>query len=167
MILATQIKDPDGLVGTLALVLLLSVGLVRLFRWHTDRPASPDPWNDEVAAGMDAEDAKALCHQCLEAHDSSHDFCKDCGAPVGQYTNWLPFPFYFSIGHILRLGASGGYKETPFTVCGFILLGLAEYGWFAPVYWWRLLNNIPTDRSSEPSSDSKTSETVPENLTGS
>lgn len=64
--------------------------------------------------------------------------CPRCGAAIGIYTDWLPFPYLFSLGHMLRLGASGDFKRTPVTLADFWLLGFAEYTVFAPIYWYRL-----------------------------
>jgi hypothetical protein len=71
--------------------------------------------------------------------EAAVDFCPECGAPVGTYTNWLPFPYLFSLGHTVRLGASGDFERTPVTLAGFWLLGLIEYTALAPLYWYRLL----------------------------
>jgi hypothetical protein len=67
----------------------------------------------------------------------------------------LPFPYLFSIGHTLRIGTDGRFKRSPLTITGFLLVGLAEYALFAPVYWFvflkRLLHPPPADPPNQPS----------------
>ena len=106
-------EDPTMRVGALGIVILLCLGLWMLIRWLFSGPQRPDPWSDEVAAEIAKDDAVPLCHRCLAPHDSRVDFCPDCGAPVGAYTNWLPYPYLFSIGHTLRIGASGDFRRSP------------------------------------------------------
>jgi hypothetical protein len=109
-------EDPTTLVGVLGITILLCLGLWRFIRWLFSGPPRPDPWSDEVAAEIAKDDAVPLCHRCLAPHDSSVNFCPDCGAPVGAYTNWLPYPYLFSIGHTLRIGASGDFRRSPLTI---------------------------------------------------
>ena len=126
---------------TLVIAVFLGVGAVviyRLIRWFCTGPIQPEPWEKNVADAMESEEARPLCCHCLEPHSTDASFCPDCGAPVGQYTNLLPFPYLFSIGHLLRTGTSGDCQRTPLTVIGFVLLGIVEYSVFAPVYWLRL-----------------------------
>src|SRR5689334_21297094 len=82
-------------------------GLWRFARWLVAGAQKPEPWDDEVAAAMTSEEAVPLCCRCLEPHHESADFCPVCGAPVGTYTNLLPFPYLFSLGDLLRVGTSG------------------------------------------------------------
>ena len=146
-------EDPTMRVGVLGIVILLCLGLWMLIRWLFSGPQRPDPWSDEVAAEIAKDDAVPLCHRCLAPHESWVDFCPDCGAPVGAYTNWLPYPYLFCIGHTLRIGASGDFRRSPLTIAGFLCLGLAEYALFAPVYWFMLLKGLSTRGKSEPPSD--------------
>ncbi len=145
--------DPTTVVGVLGIAILLCLVLWRLFRWLFSGPPQPDPWSEEVAAEIAKDDAVPLCHRCLAPHDSQVDFCPDCGAPVGPYTNWLPYPYLFSIGHTLRIGASGDFRRSPLTIAGFLLLGMVEYALFAPVYWFMLLKGLSVRCQSEPPSD--------------
>src|SRR5438046_7299792 len=111
--------DPTKVVVVLAIAILLCVGLWRLIRWLFSGHPPPDPWSEEVAAEIAKDDAVPLCHRCLAPHDSQVDFCPECGAPVGSYTNWLPYPCLFSIGHTLRIGSSGDFRRSPLTIAGF------------------------------------------------
>ena len=146
-------EDPTTRVGVLGIVILLCFGLWMLIRWLLSGPRRPDPWSDEVAAEIAKDDAVPLCHRCLAPHESRVDFCPDCGAPVGPYTNWLPYPYLFSIGHTLRIGASGDFKRSPLTIAGFFCLGIVEYALFAPVYWFILLKGLSAHGPSGPPSD--------------
>jgi len=58
-----------------------------------------------------------------------------------------------SIGHTLRIGASGDFRRSPLTIAGFFCLGIVEYALFAPVYWFMLLKGLSTRGKSEPPSD--------------
>lgn len=143
-------SEPEKLVGTLAIIGLLGVALWKMLRRWFQTPLSPDPWDDHINAELAKDEAVPLCHHCLTPHSEGEDFCPACGAAVGQYTNWLPFPQLFSIGHVLRIGTFGNFKRSPLTVFGFWLLGLAEYMIFAPLYWFMLLKNKLHKSPSDP-----------------
>jgi hypothetical protein len=137
-------SQPEMLVAFLATIAL---GIFAIWKsWHSLRRTqpTPDPWDETITAEMEKPEATPLCHRCLQPHSDSADFCSECGAPVGQYTNWLPFPQLFSIGHVLRTGTSGEFKRTPVTILGFILFSLAEYTLFAPIYWIIFLYKLST-----------------------
>jgi hypothetical protein len=135
-------QGPETLVGVLAIVALIGVAIWASFRWLRGGQASPEPWDEQVARDLEKDDAVPLCHHCLSAHDSRADFCPDCGAPVGQYTNYLPFPVLFSAGYTLRLGTAGDFKHSPLAVCGFLLFAFAQNTLLAPVYWIIFLRNL-------------------------
>src|SRR6266566_4837636 len=145
-------EDPATRAGVLGIVILLCLGLWMFIRWLFSGPQQPDPWSDEVAAEIGKDDAVPLCHRCLGPHDSLVDFCPNCGAPVGTYTNWLPYPYLFSIGHTLRIGASGDFRRSPLTIAGFFCLGIVEYALFAPIYWFMLLKGLSVRGQSKPPS---------------
>ncbi|MBP9902454.1 MAG: hypothetical protein V9H26_13785 [Verrucomicrobiota bacterium] len=139
MILAAQLShghsDPELFVGFLGGVILIGFGVWALIKRMLKETAQPDPWDQNIAAEMGEADATPLCHRCLTAHDASTDFCAVCGAAVGQYTNWLPYPQLLSVGHALRIGTSGEFRRSPLAVFFFFLVSLVEYTLFAPVYW--------------------------------
>jgi hypothetical protein len=135
-------SDPERLVGILAILGLLCLAVWKGVKWLLEaRPAS-DPWDETVAAEVEKDKAIPLCHHCLTPHNTFVDFCPSCGTPVGQYTNWLPFPQLFSIGHVLRTGTSGDYKRSPLTIVGFMLFALAQYTLFVPIYWIMFLRKL-------------------------
>lgn len=136
------IPSPE-MTGGLLLFVVLGGCVIWLFvRWLMDGPIRPDPWDQQVAEDLDKADATPLCHRCLLPHDSLTNFCPRCGAPVGEYTNLLPYPYLFSIGHTMRIGTAGEYRRSPLTIVGFFLLAIAEYAFFAPVYWFMFIRRL-------------------------
>ena len=71
---------------------------------------------------------------------------------MGTYTNWLPFPYLFSVGDLLRLGTAGEFKRSRVNAAGFLLLSVAEYSIFAPIYWFLFLRRWRHAPSAAPSS---------------
>ena len=135
--------DPEAMIGFLG-ILGLAVAVVWAFvRGLLAGAAKPDPWDSETAAAIAKADATPLCHRCLSPNDPGADFCAECGATIGQYTNWLPYPYIFSLGHTLRIGTAGEFKRSPTTILGFLLLTLAEYSIFVPFYWFVFLRHLP------------------------
>lgn len=131
-------------------ILILGVAAAWAFaHWLTAGPVSPDPWDAETAAALANANARPICHRCLRENDPQADFCEACGATIGQYTNWLPYPYIFSLGHTLRIGSAGEYRRAPWLVCGFLLLSAAEYVIFAPIYWFMMLRGLRAKKRSE------------------
>ena len=135
-------SDPEKLVAVLAIFGLLSVAVWKWAKRLIQSRPPPDPWDETIAAEVANDEAVPLCHRCLAPHGSSADFCPGCGTPVGQYTNWLPYPQLFSVGHVLRAGTNGDFKRTPLTILGFMLFSLVEYTLFVPIYWIVFLRKI-------------------------
>ena len=152
MILLGQLNfvtdPPDRRIGMLAIAGLAAYGIWVFVRWMLQGPKTPDPWDDGVAAEIENENATPLCPHCLARHGELDHFCPDCGGPVGAYTNLMPFPYLFSVGHLLRIGTDGTFKRSRFLIVGFFLFAIAEYAVLAPVYWFMLLKNITRLRSS-------------------
>jgi len=151
-------SNPETIVGLVAILGLAAAGIWLILRRLVNRPATPDPWDEQTARDMARDDAVPLCHRCLTPHADATDFCPECGAPVGQYTNWLPFPYLFSVGHALRLGTSGEFKRSKLTVIGFFVFALVEYAVFAPIYWIVFLCRLRKPRPTHPSQLQPTSE---------
>lgn len=145
--------EPERLVAILAAAGLIGFALWRGIRWILETKPTPDPWDEMTAAELMQDEAVPLCHHCLSPHDTSIDFCRECGTPVGQYTNWLPFPQLFSIGHVLRTGTNGDFKRTPLTVLGFMLFSFEQYALFAPIYWIIFLRTILGQHRQPPSKE--------------
>jgi hypothetical protein len=134
----------------LVIAALAACGVWASIRWLLSGPVSPDPWDEQVGVEVSKEETLPLCHRCLLPHDPSVDFCSNCGVAVGQYTNWLPYPYLFSIGHTVRIGTTGDFKHSPLTVGGFLALGLANYSLFFPVYWFVFLRNLFHQSPAQP-----------------
>lgn len=113
-----------------------------ILKWTWKIQKTPDPWGSEVSAALDENQATPLCPNCLTPHEEADHFCRECGGPVGPYTNLLPFPYLFSIGHMLRSGTSGSFRRSPVPVIGYFLVAIVEYAVFAPVYWVFLIKNM-------------------------
>jgi len=143
----SEVNKGEASIASLVLVFLLGCGFWAFIRWVHRAPSQPDPWGEEVSREIEKEEAHALCHRCLEPHESHEHFCPHCGAPVGECTNLMPFIYLFSIGHTLRIGTSGEYRKSSLTVIGFVLLSIIEYSVFAPFYLFRLFQNLPDKRS--------------------
>jgi len=146
------LASPEGTVALLGLLILAGFLIVAFYKWISGGSRSPDPWDQESFALPPDEEATVLCHRCLVPNSPGADFCENCGAPVGEYTNYLPFPYLFSVGYLLRSGTSGEFKRTRFTVLGFVILSLAEYAFFAPVYLYQFFMRGLARKPSPPSS---------------
>jgi hypothetical protein len=142
--------DGEIMLGLVVLLALVFYALVLFLKRVSAGPRSPEPWDAEVAAKLEDSTTTVLCHRCLVPNDPGADFCEQCGAAIGQYTNYLPFPYLFSMGHTLRLGTAGEYKRTPVTILGYILLALEEYLIFAPVYLYQLFRKLPQKPPPKP-----------------
>ena len=125
----------------LVAITVAGFSLWRIILWFREGAVRPDPWDEEVQQGLEREDSQPLCQRCLEPYDRENYFCPCCGAPVGTYTNWLPFPYLFSVGDLLRLGTVGEFKHSRVNAAGFLLLSAAEYSIFAPIYWFLFLRH--------------------------
>ena len=146
-------SDPELSIRILAVAALACYGAWALRQWVLKGPTPPDPWDETIASEIEKDEAIPLCHRCLTPYDSSTDFCSKCGTTVGQYTNWLPYPYLFSVGHTLRIGTSGDFNRSLLTVFGFFLFSLAEYALFAPVYWVVFLSKLLQPRPQNTSPD--------------
>ena len=142
-------------IGIFVVCLLAVYGLWTLIRWLLSAPQVSDPWDAQVSAEIAKEDTAALCHRCLTPHDPQVDFCPECGASVGVYTNLLPYPYLFSIGHTLRLGTSGEFRRSPITIAGFIALAFCQYALFVPVYLFVFFKKLLAPPPAEPPSVSQ------------
>ncbi|MFO1512876.1 MAG: hypothetical protein U1F83_08210 [Verrucomicrobiota bacterium] len=142
-------SEPERVVAILAVFGLLGFVIWQGVKWILQTKPAADPWDETTTAELEGDEAVPLCHHCLLPHDVSTDFCPGCGTPVGQYTNWLPFPQLFSVGHVLRTGTSGEFKRTPLTILGFLLFSLVEYTLFVPIYWIVFLRKTLGHRNPE------------------
>jgi hypothetical protein len=131
----------ERLLGALVLFGLGGWVAGRLFLAWFRKAVKPDPWGAEVAAELATAAARPLCPRCLEPHAEADWFCRHCGAATGDYNNVNPYLYLFSLGEVLRRGTSEAFPRRGYTLLGFILISLAEYAVFAPVYWVMLALN--------------------------
>ncbi len=143
MVRWTGTLDNESILGLLVLLGVVLYSLVLLLKRWARGTRPPDPWDAETSTRLEDPALPVLCHRCLVPNDPNADFCENCGAAVGQYTNYFPPPCIFSLGHTLRLGTAGDFKRSPLTVCGYVLLALAAYKVFAPVYLYFFFRNMP------------------------
>jgi hypothetical protein len=132
----------ETLLGVAGIVFVLVAAIWSGIRWLKKTPLSPDPWDAEIAAEVASPDCTPLCHRCLEPHDLSRNLCPNCGAPVGQYINVMPYLYIFSIGHVFRIGTTERIKKSPLVVLGFLLVAVGQYSVFAPIYWVKFLLHL-------------------------
>jgi hypothetical protein len=118
------------------------VGLWRLLAWWLRAPAKPDPWETEAVALGDPSAADPLCLHCLEPHPDTAWFCPHCGAPVGDFNNYSPYLYVFTVGEVLRTGTSGRFPRNWVTLSGYFLVSVTEYLVLAPLYWVFLILNL-------------------------
>lgn len=140
---------PENLVAIVAIAGLVFGLIWKVGQSVYNSTTPPDPWDETTAASIENEEATPLCHKCLSPHNTSEDFCPDCGAPVGTYTNWLPYPYLFSIGHSLRIGTNGEFRRSPLTIVGFLFLSLVEFSLFVPLYWIVFLKKLHSKQLPE------------------
>jgi hypothetical protein len=137
-----QLNSAEQSTVLIGIVVVFTYAVWALTRRLAAGPREPDPWGDEITAELETGEGTPLCHHCLAEHDPSADFCPQCGAAVGLYTNLMPYPRLFSIGHTFRIGTNENFKRSIVTVGGFFVLSIFEYGIFFPVYWFRLIQNL-------------------------
>jgi hypothetical protein len=129
---------PETIAIIAAAALFITV-LLRQF-WKADG-RSPNPWSAEIEAELCDGSSSPLCLKCLAAQSGNDWFCPKCGAPVGDYNNWMPYMTIFSDGELLRSGVNSSLRKSPLVIAGYLLYSLNLYTVFAPLYWWRLYQN--------------------------
>jgi hypothetical protein len=143
-----SIPRPEILLGLLFICFAV---IYAVFRWFAQGPVKPNPWGDDIEEEIQHGEALPICPRCLTPHSEEAYFCDTCGQSVGQYVNWSPYLYIFSLGDILRTGAFGKYMVKPWTVCGYLLFSLGQYSLFAPVFWYRFFMNLGTNEAAPPS----------------
>lgn len=102
-------------------------------RWLTP---PPDPWPAEVASAVNSNAAAPLCTNCLAEQPPHRWFCAHCGFPNGDQIAVMPYLHVFVIGEALRKGVMGPPEKRRGVQLFLVLMSLAEYSLFAPVYWY-------------------------------
>jgi hypothetical protein len=125
-----------------ALLVAFGVLCIRAWVWFREGPQKSDPWDAEIANAMEEETAEPLCYHCLAPQKEIRWFCPECGASVGPYNNYDPYLRLFSQGQLLRSGVLDQVPRRPLIILGYIILPLAFFSIFAPVYWYFLIRNL-------------------------
>jgi hypothetical protein len=141
-------RDPERLVGEVALA-----GLAIVFLWRGlvragQIPKSPDPWDKDIEKALHEPEAVEVCHRCFDPVTPGSWFCEHCGCAVGPYNNWMPYIHVFSQGEVLRNGVNDKLPQNALIVAGYLLVSLKLYSVFAPIYWILLFRNLK--RQKEP-----------------
>ena len=114
----------------------------RGLRWLCKGKSGPNPWDAETEARIQGTDATPLCTRCLEPQEAGTRFCTHCGLPVDSLVPFSPYLYAFALGDVLTTGTTRNFKVSWLTVGGYLLLSIATYAVFAPIYWFRLLRNL-------------------------
>lgn len=137
----TNLTSAEGLVALAGIAVVIILVAAKVFhRWWSVKP-KPDPWGAEVDAALENPEVLPVCFHCSAPHTETAWFCPECGAAVGEYNNWNPYLYIFSLGEVLRAGTFGKCQRSWFVMLGYLILSLAEYTIFAPVYWLLLFRN--------------------------
>src|SRR3954467_3978634 len=113
------LNSPEGTVGTLAILGLVAAFVFRFWHWLLTCPRSPDPWGTEVEEAVEREEAVPVCPHCLTPQEHNGWFCPNCGSTSGQYGNYLPNVYIFSIGDAVRAGVQQRSRWSPLLVTGY------------------------------------------------
>lgn len=148
-----MVNTPEIKVGLIATSVVVGVALWRMIDWFFSGPKEPDPWGTEIEEHLNDPDVLPVCHHCSVPHPETAWFCPECGAAVGDYNNWNPYLYIFSLGEVLRAGTFGKPQRSWVTALGYFILSAGEYVVFAPVYWVLFLSNYcaPLHQPTRPS----------------
>jgi hypothetical protein len=130
----TFARTPEETVIALAILGLLGAAIYAFCQWLLACPRTPDPWGPEVERAVEGEEAVPVCPHCLARQEHNGWFCPECGATSGQYSNYLPMVYIFSIGDAVRAGVQQRSRWTPLLVTGYVLIAFAYFSVLAPIY---------------------------------
>jgi len=142
MMSMTNLSGPEQVVAVGGVAVFIAAIVVRFLRWCREGEIRPNPWGPEVDAALESPEVFPVCLRCSAPHSETAWFCPECGAAVGDFNNWNPYLYIFSLGEVLRAGAFGQIRWSWLTVLGYLLLSAGEYVIFAPVYWFRCIRNM-------------------------
>jgi len=126
-------------------LVILGVGAVVLYRvwlWLREAPYTPDPWGAEIGGALGDPDAVPVCPHGLTPQEHNGWFCPECGSTVGQYSNWLPAVYIFSIGEAFRRGVTEPMRNHLLIITGYVLVTLSYFSLLAPISWIFLFRNF-------------------------
>ena len=135
MLLSTPYPlTPEETVILLAVLGLVGAAVYLFCRWLLACPRTPDPWGSDIEQAVEREDAVPVCAHCLAPQDHNGWFCPECGSTSGQYSNYLPFVYLFSIGDAVRAGVQQPNRWSPLLVVWLVLVAFAWLSILAPIY---------------------------------
>lgn len=140
-LMITYPMTPEQTLGLLVVLGLIGATVYAFCQWLMTCPRTPDPWGEEVEQVIEGEEAVPVCLHCLAPQEHNGWFCPECGSTTGQYSNWLPAVYIFSIGDAVRAGVQRRRHWTPFLVTGYVLIAFAWFSVLAPVYCLLLFFN--------------------------
>ena len=125
---------PEERIGALAVLGLIGAAIYAFCLWLLAGPRTPDPWGSDVEEAVEGGEAVPVCPHCLTHQEHNGWFCPECGSTSGQYSNYLPAVYIFSIGDAVRAGVQQRSRWTPLLVTGYVLIAFAYFSVLAPVY---------------------------------
>ena len=134
LLLITVSGSPEETIGALVILGLIFGTVYAFSQWVFACPRTTDPWGADIEQAVEGEDAVPVCPHCLTPQDHNGWFCPECGATSGQYSNYLPNVYIFSMGDAVRAGVQQRSRWTPFLVTGYVLIAFAFFSILAPVY---------------------------------
>jgi hypothetical protein len=134
MLSMTLPLTPEQTVGLLAVLILIGAAVYLFCRWLLACPRTPDPWASDIEQAVEQEEAVPVCPHCLTPQEHNGWFCPECGSTSGQYSNYLPFVYLFSIGDAVRAGVQQRNRWSPLLAVGFVLVAFAWLSILAPIY---------------------------------
>ncbi len=143
----TYFQTPEGTILTLAILGLILGAGYGFFRWVFACPRTPDPWGADVEQAVEREEAVPVCPRCLTLQEHNGWFCPECGSMSGQYGNFLPAVYIFSVGDGVRTGVQQRSRWSPLLITGYVLIAFAFFSILAPVYCLFLFLNRARIRS--------------------
>src|SRR5438552_2102204 len=123
---------PEETIGVLAIFALVCAALYAFCKWLSASPRSPDPWGAEVEKAVEGEEAVPVCPHCLTPQEHNGWFCPGCGSASGQYSNYLPNVYIFSIGEAARAGVEHPNRWASFVTAGYVLIAFGFFSVLAP-----------------------------------
>ena len=141
--------SPEETIGVIGIFGLAGAAVYAFCKWLSAGPRSPDPWGDEVEKAVEGEQAIPVCPHCLTAQAHKGWFCPGCGAVSGQYANYLPNVYIFSIGEAARAGVAQPKRWGLLVTAGYVLIALGFFSLLAPVYCLFLFINRSRSRRLE------------------
>jgi hypothetical protein len=127
-------QTPEQTLGTLAILALIGAAIYLFCRWLWACPLSPDPWGAELQQVVDKGEGASLCPHCLTPQEHDGWFCPECGSTTGQYGNYLPAVYIFSIGDVVRAGVERQTAWPAWMAVGYVLMSFAWLSVLAPLY---------------------------------